>query len=450
MALIATDQFRLVVGLGQTGLSLARFLKAQGAAFAIADSRMAPPKLDVLRAEMGDGVAVHLGAFEPDLFCIASELLVSPGVSLDEPAIVAARAAGVAVRSDIDLFREQAQAPVAAITGSNGKSTVTSLLAEMARRAGVRVAVGGNLGTPALELLDADVELYVLELSSFQLERCEQLAPTVATVLNISPDHMDRYPDLIAYYQAKHRVFRGARHVVINRADQLTHPLLATGVSQTSFGLDAPDLQQYGLRDAQLACGLEALLPVSALQMAGSHNIANALAALAMGDALGLPRTAMLQALSEFTGLPHRCQYIANIDGVDFYDDSKGTNVGASQAAIEGLCQIGGRKVVLIAGGEGKGADFRPLTTTLQRHGRGAVLIGRDAPRLVAVLEDSVPLALATTMEEAVIRARALAEPGDAVLLSPACASFDMFDNYSHRGDMFASAVRQLLSGGGG
>lgn len=447
MALIATDQFRLVVGLGQTGLSLARFLAAQGLPFAVADSRDAPPGLDALQAEFGDRIAVHLGAFDPAQFVAASELLVSPGVSLDEPAIVAARDAGVKIRGDIDLFREQAQAPIVAITGSNGKSTVTTLVAAMAEATGLEVAVGGNLGTPALELLASDVELYVLELSSFQLERCERLAPAVATILNVSADHMDRYSSLANYHQAKQRIYRGAENVICNRADPLTQPLLAAGMSVTSFGLDAPDLNQYGVRDGKLVRGREALLPVSELKLAGSHNIANALAAIALGEAVGLPLAAMLNALRQFAGLPHRCQYIANIDGVDFYDDSKGTNVGAAQAAIEGLCHIGGRKVVLIAGGDGKGADFKPLVQTLAKLGRAAVLIGRDAPRLAAVLDDVLPLALANSMEEAVAKARTLAQAGDAVLLSPACASFDMFDNYAHRGEVFAAAVRQQMGG---
>lgn len=445
----ATAQSRWVVGLGQTGLSLARFLAARGLPFAVADSRPQPPGLDALRAELGAGVAVHCGPFDVALFSGAAELLVSPGVPLDEPAIAGARAAGVRVRGDIDLFREEATAPVAAITGSNGKSTVTALLAAMAHAAGVRVAAGGNFGTPALELLDPGIELYVLELSSFQLERSERLAPAVATVLNVSPDHMDRYADLETYASAKQRIYRGAECAVVNRADPLSAPAAERVSAQLSFGLDAPGPQQFGLRGGQIQYGDESLLPLAAVAMAGRHNLSNALAALALGTAVGLPRAPMLETLRGFSGLAHRCQFVARRGGVDFYNDSKATNVGAAQAAIDGLCQAGADKVVLIAGGDGKGADFQPLATALARHGRAAVLLGRDAPRLAAVLEDVLPLALARDMDEAVMRAAELARPGDAVLLSPACASFDMFDDYAHRGEVFTAAVRDRIVGGG-
>lgn len=447
MASNATVSLPLVVGLGHTGLSLARFLAARGVPFAVADSRLQPPHLELLRAELGDHIPVHLGPFNEAVFCAASELLVSPGVSLDEPAIVAARARGCPVRGDIDVFRAEARAPIVAITGSNGKSTVTSLLAAMAEAVGIKVAVGGNLGTPALELLDPAVELYILELSSFQLERCGELAATVATILNISPDHLDRHADLDSYCRAKQQVFKGATHIVSNRADPRTWPSAETA-RQSSFGLDVPDAPNaWGLQGGQLACGEERVLAASDVPLVGTHNLANALAALALGDALGWPRHDMLSALRGFSGLPHRCQYVAHLDGVDYYNDSKGTNVGATEAAITGLCESGPRKVVLIAGGDGKGADFHPLADKLQRHGRAAVLIGKDAPRLMAVLGDTVPVALADSMAEAVVRARSLAMPGDAVLLSPACASLDMFTDYRQRGEEFVAAVRQLVPG---
>ncbi len=359
---------------------------------------------------------------------------------------------GVAVIGDIDLFVREARAPIVAITGSNGKSTVTTLVGEMAKVAQRNVGVGGNLGVPALDLLDAQRDLYVLELSSFQLERAQPIGAAVATVLNVSPDHMDRYASVQEYHQAKHRVFRGCQQIVINRADMLTRPLVPATVIEWSFGLDAPDLNGFGIREhvgeRHLAFGQELLLPVRELRMAGDHNIANALAALALGHAVGLPLAAMLQTLREFTGLAHRCQLVAELFAekgeISFYDDSKGTNVGATIAAIEGLANAD-RKIVLIAGGVGKGAEFDALAPVLEQHGRAAVLIGEAADALEAVLRNRVPLARAASMSEAVAHAAQFAQSGDCVLLSPACASFDMFDNYAHRGDMFIAAVKTYL-----
>jgi UDP-N-acetylmuramoylalanine--D-glutamate ligase len=386
----------------------------------------------------------------------AAELIVSPGVSLQEPAIAAAMARGVAVCGDIDLFvRELAQrekpVPLIAITGSNGKSTVTTLVGEFARAAGLNVGVGGNLGTPALALLDDAHQLYVLELSSFQLERAQPLNATVATVLNVSPDHMDRYPNLLAYHQAKHRIFRGARQVVVNRDDNLSQPLLAQGVVEWSFGFGEPDFKGFGLREEGggqwLAFERQPLLPVNELKIAGAHNVANALAALALGHAAGLPLAVMVEVLRNFTGLPHRCQLVGEAREVRFYDDSKGTNVGATVAAVEGLCRGGDTRVVLIAGGVGKGAEFDGLRPVLAQYGRAAVLIGEAAPQLQHTLQGTLPLQTAGDMTDAVTSAALLAQPGDCVLLSPACASFDMFDNYAHRGEVFAQAVRRLLGG---
>jgi UDP-N-acetylmuramoylalanine--D-glutamate ligase len=456
MTLIASDKRRVVVGLGATGLSCARHLAARGLPFAVVDTREAPPGLDTLRRELPQ-VPVQLGGFDAALLADAEELIVSPGVPLQEPAIAAAIAAGVSVIGDIDLFaralKEPAYAaPLIAITGSNGKSTVTTLVGEFAKAAGRNVGVGGNLGTPALELLAPGRDLYVLELSSFQLERAQPLDPLVATVLNVSADHMDRYPNLLAYHQAKHRIFRGAKHVVVNRDDNLSQPLLAQGMTQWSFGLNAPDFRGFGLRTeggvVQLAFERELLLPVTEMKIAGRHNIANALAALAIGHAAGLPLAAMVDVLKTFTGLAHRCQLVGEARGVRFYDDSKGTNVGATIAAVEGLCDGTEKRVVLIAGGVGKGADFAALRPVLQRCGRAVVLIGESAPKLEAALAGALPLSRAASMREAVVSAALAAQPGDAVLLSPACASFDMFRDYAHRGDVFAEAVRELLGAG--
>ena len=454
MTLIASDKQRVIVGLGVTGLSCARFFAKHGIAFTLVDSRENPPGLDAFLNEFPEA-PLQLGPFTDDLFIDADELIVSPGVALEEPAIAAAIRNGVSVCGDIDLFVREARAPIIAITGSNGKSTVTTLLGEMAQAAQRNVGVGGNLGTAALDLLGPARDLYVLELSSFQLERAQPLHAEVATVLNVSPDHMDRYTSLLAYYQAKHRVFRGCKQIVINRADTLSRPLVPAAVAQWSFGLDAPDFNGFGIREAHgeryLAFEQELLMPVRELRIAGDHNVANALAALALGHAVKLPMQAMLQTLREFSGLAHRCQLIAQISlfpgeqSVSFYDDSKGTNVGATVAAIEGLCAGSDGRVVLIAGGVGKGAQFDGLKPVLKKYGRAAVLIGEAAPAIENVLKDSLPLSYARDMSEAVSQAAQFAQSGDSVLLSPACASFDMFDNYAHRGDVFIAAVKQYV-----
>jgi len=453
MTMIASDKQRVVVGLGQTGLSCARYFAERGVPFTLVDSRANPPGLDAFKREFAD-VPLQLGEFSAALFCAAGELIVSPGVALEEPAIAAAMQHGVSICGDIDLFvrevsSQKKPAPIVAITGSNGKSTVTTLLGEMANAAQRNVGVGGNLGIPALDLLDDARDLYVLELSSFQLERAQPLNAEVATVLNVSPDHMDRYANLAAYHAAKHRVFRGCKQVVINRADRLSRPLVPEAVKQWTFGLDAPDFKGFGLREHNgeryLAFERELLLPVRALRIAGDHNIANALAALALGRALNLPLPAMLETLRTFTGLAHRCQLIAEKNRVRFYDDSKGTNVGATVAAIEGLSTGDEGKVVLIAGGVGKGAEFDGLKPALEKHGRAAVLIGEAADAIEEVLKNSVTTARADSMIDAVQQATRLAQPGDSVLLSPACASFDMFDNYAHRGDVFIAAVKHSL-----
>jgi UDP-N-acetylmuramoylalanine--D-glutamate ligase len=444
---------RVVVGLGQTGLACARYLARRGESFAVVDNRANPPGLDIFRREFPN-VELQLGEFSTALFCGAGELIVSPGVALTESAIAAALAAGVSVCGDIDLFvRELAAAPravpVVAITGSNGKSTVTTLVGAMAQAAGRNAGVGGNLGVPALDLLDAQRDLYVLELSSFQLERLHTLRAEVATVLNVSPDHMDRYASVREYQRAKQRVFNDCRQVVVNRDDALTAAATAADVVRWSFGFDAPGTNAFGIvvrgGERHLAFEGEALLPVSKLRIAGEHNIANALAALALGHAVGLPFAAMLDALQAFTGLPHRCQLVAEHAGVGFYDDSKGTNVGATVAAIEGLCKGAAGKVVLIAGGVGKGAEFDALAPVLGNYGRAAVLIGEAAPALQQLLDGVLPLARAADMAAAVRRCAEFAERGDKVLLSPACASFDMFDNYVHRGEVFSAAVRQYV-----
>jgi UDP-N-acetylmuramoylalanine--D-glutamate ligase len=354
----------------------------------------------------------------------------------------------VKLSGDIDLFARYAKAPIIAITGSNAKSTVTTLVGEMAAAAGKKVAVGGNLGTPALDLLNDAVELYVIELSSFQLETTDQLNAEVATCLNISEDHMDRYADLPAYHLAKHRIFRGAQQVVVNRDDALSRPLVADQLPCWYFGLGKPDFKRFGLLEdngeKSLAYQFDALLPVRELKIRGAHNQSNALAALALGHAVGLPFAPMLAALKQFAGLPHRCQWVGERNAVNYYDDSKATNVGAALAAIEGLGADIAGKLLLVAGGDGKGADFSALKAPVGKFCRAVLLLGRDADRLADALGDAAPLIRVNTLEEAVQRAADLAEAGDAVLLSPACASLDMFKNFEERGRLFAQAVEGL------
>ncbi|MEH6389046.1 MULTISPECIES: UDP-N-acetylmuramoyl-L-alanine--D-glutamate ligase [Pseudomonas] len=447
MSLITTDKKRIIVGLGSTGLSVARFLAGRGLPFGVADTRLHPPGLDQLKrfAPMAD---LYLGELDADVLSSAAELVVSPGIALSTPALQRARDAGVKLVGDIELFAREAKAPIIAITGSNAKSTVTTLVGEMAYAAGIRVAVGGNLGTPALDLLDHNAGLYVIELSSFQLETTERLNAEVATVLNVSEDHMDRYANLAAYHQAKHRIFSGARQVVSNRDDLLSRPLVADQLPQWTFGLSRPDFKGFGLVEEEgetwLAFEFKALMPVAELKIRGAHNQSNALAALALGHAAGLPFPAMLDALRSFTGLPHRCQWVGKHSGVDYFDDSKATNVGAALAAINGFGADLDGKQVLIAGGDGKGADFAPLREPVSRYCRAAVLLGRDAAELGQALGNAVPVIRVDSIEQAVTAAADVAQPGDIVLLSPACASLDMFKNFEERGRLFAEAVGRL------
>ncbi len=446
--LIASSVNRVVVGLGATGLSCARYFYRRDLPFSVIDTRPNAPGLEILRSEM-PGVAVYAGDYPPELVTGATELVVSPGVALDTPLVLEAMQAGVDVIGDIDLFMREAAAPVIGITGSNAKSTVTELVGQMARDAGLNVGVGGNLGTPALDLLDPARELYVLELSSFQLERSGELKLAVAAVLNISPDHLDRHGSMPRYHQAKHRIFRGCARAVVNRDDPLTIPLAGPETAIVSWRMGTPELGGFGLTEIAgreyLCHGFEPVLATAELGLAGRHNVANALAAIALGHSAGLPMAAMATTLRNFTGLPHRCQQIADIDGVRYVNDSKGTNVGATIAALEGLG--GERDIVLIAGGQGKGADFSQLQPAVARHCKLVVLIGEDAPLLQRALDRHVQVACAAGMDEAVTLAAARAVPGDCVLLSPACASFDMFSGYTERGDAFARAVRQIREG---
>ncbi len=446
MSVIVSDRRTLVVGLGKTGLSCVRYLSEQGRDIVVADTRTAPPGLEELRAGWPD-IPVHLGPFDHDLFAGFNELVVSPGISTAEPAITGAGKQGARIRGDIDLFAEAADAPIIAITGSNGKTTVTTLLGEMARAAGRKVAIGGNIGTPALDLLGQGADLYVLELSSFQLETTEELNALAATVLNVSDDHMDRYPNKMAYFQAKQRIFRGCRNAVVNLDDALSTPMARDTLRFLCFGFYRVNPETFSTRDDDegtwITFGFENLILASDLKLLGRHNISNVMAALALGHAAGLPMDVMLKVAREFPGLPHRCEFIRRFNDVDFINDSKGTNVGATVAAIESLVPETG-KVVLIAGGDGKGADFTALEAPIALHCRAVVLIGRDAPAIAEVLGSGIPVYRSASLADAVSRSAELARPGDRVVLSPACASFDMFRDYLDRGDQFRSLVEGL------
>jgi len=443
----------LVLGLGMTGLSMVRWLKRAGARVRVADSRESPPNVATLRQEFPD-VAVDFGPFQAKSFEGVSLLALSPGVAKAEPLVEQSRARGVHLVGDVELFAqaqpELAPAPVLAITGSNGKSTVTALTGEMCKRAGKRAVVAGNIGIPVLDALteaqSSVPDVFVLELSSFQLETTSNLNAAAATCLNLSEDHLDRYSGMAEYADAKARIFQGDGVQVLNRQDEACARMARPARKVRRFGLDFPaSNDDWGLRTQGghlwLSQGESALMRVDEMRMEGMHNAANALAALALCRSIDLPYEPLLDTLRTFEGLAHRVQKVAEVRGVVFFDDSKGTNVGATVAALSGFT----RPTVLIAGGEGKGQDFAPLAEPVRRRARAVVLIGRDAPLIeVALGASGVQLLRATSMQEAVDIALGCAQPGDAVLLSPACASFDMFRNYEHRAQAFVQAVRAL------
>jgi UDP-N-acetylmuramoylalanine--D-glutamate ligase len=438
----------VIVGLGRSGVSAARHLVRRGWRIAVTDSRAEPPGVASLR-EIAPDAPLRAGGFDASLLEGASLVVASPGVSLAEPVLARARALGLEVVGDIELFaRATRGVPTVGITGTNGKSTVTTLVGRMAARAGRKVRVGGNLGPPALELLDepGEVELYVLELSSFQLEATSTLELVAGAVLNLTADHLDRHADMDAYAAAKARIFSHCGTAVVNADDERVAAMPRPGQLTRRFSLREGVAADYSIAlragEGWLMRGAQPLIPLSQMRLAGLHNAANAAASVALGEAAGLPMAAMLEELRHFTGLRHRAQFVAEIRGVRYIDDSKGTNVGATLAAVAGLPGT----LVLIAGGDGKGQDFRPLAAGLRGRVRTAVLIGRDAAAIQAALGDACPVVRCDTLEAAVEAAAAAAEPGDTVLLSPACASLDMFRDYTHRGEVFAAAVRRLAS----
>ena len=443
------DKKVLVLGLGETGLSALHWLERQGAILSAADSRENPPNLESLIRRMPQ-VSIHTGAFKPEVFLSADLIVISPGVALSEPAVQAAIEAGITVIGDVELFAQYRSpaAKVIAITGANGKTTVTTLVGEMCKAAGLRTIVAGNIGLPVLEALMMEApDVYVLELSSFQLETTSSLVVDAATMLNLSEDHMDRYASLQDYAVAKAHIFYHAKLQVLNRDDAWSMLMARPKLAQVTFGFDE---KEYGLKQTEDGTWLvdfdKELINVNDLKIAGLHNAANALAAVALCRGIGVDYAPIIQTLYNFKGLPHRVEWVASIDDVDYYDDSKGTNVGATCAALTGLYKNAlPQKIVLIAGGDGKGQDFAPLAPAVEANSRAVVLFGRDAGLIEAVLlPTNIPLYQAADLPEAVNIAKKVALAGDAVLLSPACASFDMFKNYVHRAEVFVAAVKRL------
>jgi UDP-N-acetylmuramoylalanine--D-glutamate ligase len=430
----------LVLGLGDTGLAVVNWVKRQGGEVRGADTRASPPHGKRLSKE-----EIFIGKFKLSLLKDVDLVCISPGLSLQEEVVQAAIAKGIPVAGDIELFAWAVRQKVLAITGTNGKSTVTALTGHLLRSAGIDGEVAGNISPPALEALMRRTQppaAWVLELSSYQLETTWSLAPAAAAMLNLSEDHLDRYAGLAEYAAAKSRVFQGDGVQVLNRCDSASMAMALPGRAQVTFGMDRPEMpEDFGIDDGWMVRGKERILAVGDLPLSGSHNLSNALAACALACQVGAPARALARGLRTFKGLPHRMQRVDLRGGVEWLDDSKGTNVGATVAALKGLS----KKAVLILGGEGKGQNFSPLAPAVRDHAKAVLLLGRDAALIEkAIASSGVPAERIESMARAVKRAAQIAAPGDAVLLSPACASFDMFRDYKHRGDEFVAAVKAL------
>jgi len=434
----------VIIGLGKTGISCIHYLTKKGSNIAVVDSREKPPFLAELKNNFPN-IPYFVGNLNSPILDEADELIVSPGISLREPALLKQIKRGIKISGDIELFANAVKAPIIAITGSNGKSTVTTLVGEMAKNAGLQTQVGGNLGIPVLELINDEADLYVLELSSFQLETTHSLKAKAATILNISEDHMDRYRDLSEYAAAKHRIFMNCETAIINNDEPMTYENIKLPPKIITFGLNNHLKNDFAFANGFLIHDHKKLLKNTDLKIRGLHQVSNALAALALGSAINLNEEVMIKTLKEFEGLPHRCQFVATRNGVTWYNDSKGTNVGATRAAIDGLGSDITGQLILIAGGLGKDADFSSLKEPIEKFVKSVILIGKDAKKIEQVLKKCCKITHAASLEEAVKIASHEAMPGDAVLLSPACASFDMFNNFEHRGEVFIKAVYELI-----
>lgn len=438
------NKFDLVIlGLGKTGISCVRFFSNKTKTIAIVDSRFEPPGLEIIANDFPD-IPLYLGSFNEEILCSANELIVSPGIAINEQSIKQAIKAGVRVIGDIELFCQHVSKPIIAITGSNGKSTVAILFSKMIEASGKSVELGGNIGTPALDLfLKQEPDYYVLELSSFQLETTKSLNAIAAVVLNITEDHMDRYSNFKEYAFAKQRIYAGTGTMVINLDDDIVAAFTRNNRKTICYTTKGPGKNAFGIRvkngNSYIVYGESDLIAITDLGIRGKQNISNAMAALALGTTINLPIESMLSVLQDFQGLPHRCQWISNINGVDWYNDSKATNVGATCAAIESLA--GNNNMVLIAGGEGKGADFSKLAEVAAGRVKATILMGSDANRLANVLKGIVDIYFALDMNAAVKLAYGISAAGGIVLLSPACASFDMFEDYQQRGVEFIEAI---------
>jgi len=432
----------MVLGMGVTGASCARFFARSGREAIFADSREAAPGIAAVRAAM-PSAEIRSGAIPQHLPNDIDCLIVSPGLGLELPVIREAREAGVRVCSDIDFFLDACDVPLLTVTGSNGKSTVTTMVAAMLGAAGVDAVAGGNLGTPVLDLLETDADLFVLELSSFQLERCRPVPAEGAVILNISEDHLDHHRTLAEYAEAKQRIYGACRIAVVNRDDPATMALVPAGKEQLSFGLGAPAAGEWGLLetagDRYIAKGDHAVMPARHLRVTGNHNLSNALAAFALADTVNASTEHMVEAIGAFTGLPHRMQAVPTRDGICWINDSKATNEAAATASLRAVSD----PVILIAGGDAKGADFAALADELATRDALVLMIGRDAEQLERAIGRGAPVQRADGIEDAVRLAIRCASPGHTVLLAPACASQDMFANFAERGERFMDAVRE-------
>ena len=436
----------VIVGLGKTGLSCFRYLSNQGLNVAITDSREEPPELLELKAEF-ESASVYLGQINEQVLLASDQIILSPGVSLDNKSIKLSIENNIPVFGDIELFCQKAQAPIIAVSGSNGKSTVTTIVAEMTRLAGLKTYVGGNIGIPALDLLsDSTPDLYVLELSSFQLETTYSLNAHASVVLNVSSDHMDRYSSLKDYVNTKKRIYSGQGLMVLNKDEEYIHSIIDSKRDTIYFSLGAPEGENFGLinhnNEVWLSQGNEKIINKNQLKIKGEHNISNALAAMALAGSVNVPTNIMADVLKNFTGLEHRCQLVREIDNVSWYNDSKATNVGACIASITGLCELG--NIILIAGGDSKGADLSGLNPIVKKYIKRVFLFGIDANKLADVMGSDVDKEFVNNMNEAVKGASKIADSDDIVLLAPACSSLDMYKNYQQRGDAFISAIDAL------